>query len=281
MLVSEPDTIDLMKISTFTAFIAAALIGSQSYGAVILQDSYSAGSAGGAPTDLGGGIFGYEINLNPMTEFSAAGHGKLVMTYSSHDGTLGGATPSVTQVTYNGVQLTQAAYAIDNGLLVSAGIFYLDNVASDGTLRIELSASNLVNFGFGLYALDGLKPGVQDTGSGRLATELTTTLPVTISTSEGFFVQEAARNNQTFADSVDDFQTLYNYSANSYRALSQYQVTSAPGDYVAPIGNTGENYRIVVAAGFEAAPELTLIPEPTSISLLGLGALGLVLRRRR
>ncbi len=245
------------------------------HAAVILQDSYAVGSPGGAPTDLGGGIFGYEFNLDPSTDFSAAGHGKLILVYSSHDGAAGGtAPPTVTSVTYGGAALTQAVWAVDNSPLVSAGIFYLDNVTTDGTLRIELSANNVANYGFGLYAVDGLKLGVQDTGSGRTATELTTTLPVAISTSEGFFVQEAARNNQTLGDFVDDYQTLYNYSVNSYRALSQYQVTSAPGDYVAPIDNTGENFRIIVSAGFEA------VPEP-SAALLGMLGSVLLLRRGR
>jgi len=169
--------------------------------------------------------------------------------------------------------LTQAVYAIDNSPLVSAGIFYLDNVASDGTLRIELSASNVANYGFGLYAVDGLKTGVQDVGSGRDPLSAAT---VTMTTNSGFFVQEAARNNQTLAGDVgDDYETLYNYSSNAYRGLSQYQVTTATGDYLAPINNTGVNFRIVATAAFEA------VPEPSSTALLGLGGLALVLRSRR
>jgi hypothetical protein len=91
---------------------------------------------------------------------------------------------------------------------------------------------------------------------------------VTISTSEGFFVQEAARNNQTLGDAADDYETLYNYNVDSYRALSQYRVTSASGDYVAPIENTGENFRRVVAAAFEGVAEPSS-PKITSITSLG------------
>lgn len=267
-----------MKISQISACAAAALIAGQSYGTVVLQDTYAAGAAGGAATDLGGGVFGYEINLNPLTEFSAAGHGKLVMVFSGHDGLAGAtpATPTIASVTYNGVALTQAVADIDNSPLVYTGIFYLDNVVADGTLRIALSAGNIAQYSFGLYALDGLKAGVQDVGSARSNAEFAAgNATITINTSEGFFIQEAARNNQSFTDTVDDYQTLYNYNATPFQAYSQYRVTSASGDYLAPIGNAGENFRRVVTAGFEA------IPEPSSTALLGLGGLALILRRRR
>lgn len=252
--------------------VAGLAVGTHLHGAVSITDLYSAGAPGNAAADLGG-VFGYEIDV-ATAGFTAAGAGKLVMVFSGHDGNVAG-IPRVANVTYDGAPLIEAVQLPDNLELATAGIFYLDNPGSDGILRIELAATSsaTVHYGFGLYAVDGLKAGVQDTGSGRTATELTTTLPVTITTPEGFFVQEAVRNNQSFGDSVDDYTTLYNYSADSYRALSQYQVTSAAGDYVAPIGNTGENFRMVVAAGFEA------VPEPSSALLVGLG--GLVLLRRR
>lgn len=59
---------------------------------------------------------------------------------------------------------------------------------------------------------------------------------MTLTTGSGFFVQEAARNNQTLAgDLGDDYQALYHYSVDAYRGLSQYQLTTAAGDYLAPI----------------------------------------------
>jgi hypothetical protein len=87
---------------------------------------------------------------------------------------------------------------------------------------------------------------------------------------------EAARNNQSLAaDPEDDWETLYSYGGpQSYRALSQYQVTTAPGSYYAPINNGG-SFKRISAAAFEA-----VIPEPTSLALLGIGGLWVARRRR-
>ncbi len=263
-----------MKISKFPIYIAAALVAGHSYGAVVLQDSFAPAAQLGAPTDIGGGAFGYQITLNTTTEFSAAGHGKLVMVLSGKDedgGDLAGAP--VTSITYGGVALNQILFHED-GNRVSAGIFYLDNVVSDGTLRIEFADGNQSEFGYGLYALDGLKAGFQDSAT-MAGSGVPTAATVAVTTSEGFVVQEAVRNNQSFtADGGDDWETLYSYSAQSYVALSQYQVTSASGDYLAPINNTNQFKRVSQAA-FEA------VPEPSTTALLGLGGLALILRRRK
>lgn len=54
---------------------------------VMLQDSYRPPEPLGVPTllDGGAGPFGYEIDLDPETEFSAADHGKVVMVLSGKD----------------------------------------------------------------------------------------------------------------------------------------------------------------------------------------------------
>lgn len=269
-----------MKANKITVSIAALLVAGHSYGAVVLQDSYSSPVPNGAPTDLGG-VFGYEFNLNTSTEFSAAGHGKLVLSFTFHDGEAFGSAPAIDKVLYDGVELLQAVNSGDNWSLVQAGVFYLDNPISDGTIRFEFDQSTAsgAQFGFSAFALDGLKTGVQDTGSAPNHIQADAT--VTMTTDEGFFVQEAARNNQSLAGDVgDDYIELYNFSSNSYRGLSQYQVTSAAGDYLAPINNGGANAGRFVTAAFEAAPA-AVIPEPSSIALLGLGGLALIARRRR
>lgn len=258
-----------MKRKILTYALTAPLLPLSSHGEAVLQDSYAPQVAGGAPTQLDGGTgpFGYEIELT-TEDFSAAGHGKLVMVYSGKDengGDLAGAP--VARVTYGGAELTEAFFSADELVdRVSIGIYYLDNVARDGNLRIELADEFQSEYGFGLYALDGLQAGVQDvsSGSGALIEEAT----VTVTTDSGFVVQEAARNNQSLADDPDDdFETLYNHEGpQSYRALSQYQITTAPGDYFAPINNGGVRFRLVAAAAFEAgagtfsgAPQITTI----------------------
>lgn len=267
----ESNRLENMKIRKLHTPIVVALMAGHSYGAVILQDTYAPLVPLGAPTDLGGGTFGYNLNLT--ADFSAAGHGKLIMVLSSKDelgGDLGGAP--VTGITYGGVPLAQAMFRDGAGTdRVSVGIFYLDNVVSDGDLRIEFADGNQSEFGFGLYAVDGLKLGVQDVGEGT--TEVAAT--VTLTTSSGFLVHEAARNNQSLtANPDDDWVTLYDFNGpQSYQALSQYQIATAAGDYAAPINNTG-TFKYIGAAAFEA------VPEPSVALLGGLGLLALLRRRR-
>lgn len=254
------------KFGAFFSVVTALNFGHAS-GAVELVDSYAVPAAGGAPAQLDGGAgpFGYEFDLS--ADFSAAGHDKLVFVYSVHDGAFAGDPPPTINVFYAGAPLNEAVFGFGNGSMVCAGVFYLDNVASDGVLRIELSAGNIRNYAFGLYALDGTKTGVQAIGNGNDPLSAAT---VTMTTASGFFVQEAVRNNQTFAaDEVDDYETLYSFSVDSYRCLSQYQVTSSPGDYLAPINNGGVNYRRVVTAAFAAAE-----PPPVDLRIISFSSVG-------
>lgn len=116
--------------------------------------------------------------------------------------------------------------------------------------------------------------------AGRNTTVASLDHQVSIGTSNGFFVQEVARNNQSISETTDDaYQTLYKYTSTSgtgaLQSWSQYLVTSGAGDYVAPVGDPGDNFKIIVTAGFEA------IPEPSSALLAISGLAFLFLRRQR
>lgn len=260
-----------MKSLKILPFVPLVFLIPQAQGEIIVQDSYAPPVAGGAPAmlDEGAGPFGYEIDLSP-DDFQAAGHGKLIMVYSSKDedgGDFGGAP--VTSITYDGVALTEAFFSANDADRVTIGIYYLDNVASDGTLRIELEDGAQSEYGFGLYAVDGLMPGVQSVASGRGNNLVDAT--VTVTTETGFIVQEAARNNQTLTDDPeDDWETLYNYEGpQSYRALSQYRIVTEPGDYVAPVINAGALFKLTAAAAFEEGEGGASGPTITSLTPVG------------
>lgn len=253
-------------------FSTAIALAASSNAAITIEDQYAPVAPLGAPTDLGGGTFGYDLDLT--SSFSAAGHGKLVLVMSGKDEAGGGdiAGAPVTSVTYDGEALTAAMFTSSDSNRVSVGIFYLDNVATDGNLRIEFADGNQTEFGYGLYAVDGLKTGVQDVAEGVQETAGT----VTVTTSQAFVVQEIARNNQSLTPGVGNgYTTLYNYSGpQSYRGLSQFQITSSPGDYYAVTDTGGGTAKYTGAAAFEA------VPEPSTGLMAILGA-GLFLRRRR
>ena len=266
-----------MKLSKLSLLVViSTALAAHSQAAVVLQDSYAPAAPLGIPGALSGSAIGYEIDVT--SDFSAAGHGKLVMVLSGKNEDQGGesdfAGAPVTSITYDGVALNQATFHDGGGSTrVSVGIYYLDNVASDGILRIEFSDANQTEFGFGLYALDGLKAGVQDVQEGTSDAAAT----VSLTTADGFLVQEAARNNQSLTGG-GGYTTLYSYSVQSYRGLSQYQVVNGtgPGSYFAPINNTG-SFKYIAGAAFEGAD---VIPEP-SVALLGALGTVLLIRRKR
>ena len=250
--------------------LACALVSTAS-GAVTISDTYDLGGFGGAPTDLGGGVFGYDLTI---TGFTAAGTDKLVLMYSSRYSTNSEGGAGITSITYGGNALTNAIYhdgSDDQGRRGTGVIAYLDNVTVDGNLRIELDASEQTSYSFGLFALNGTAAGVSDTA---LSSSDSTPATVTVSTSTGFTLQEAVRNNQTLTASTAGYTTLHNLSSGSDRILSQYQLTTSAGDYSAAVGNAAS--MLILGASFDAAA----IPEPSTLFLVGLGSL-ILLRRRR
>ena len=249
--------------------LACALVSTAS-GAVTISDTYASG-LGVGPTDIGGGVFGYDLTI---TGFTAAGTDKLVLMYSSKRDSDSSGGAGISSISYGGALLTNAIYfnGLGNQTQRATGVIaYLDNVTTDGNLRIALDSNDGTNYSFSLFALNGTAAGVSDTAS---SSNNPSDAAVTVSTSSGFTLQEAARNNQNLAAGTAGYTTIQSLSGGSYVSLSQYQVTSSAGDYFAEVNNTVS--KLVLGASFDAAA----IPEPSTLFLVGLGSL-ILLRRRR
>lgn len=124
----------MKKIHTCSGLLAFCLL-APALGQVVLQDSYAPEFPGGPPSELddGAGPFGYEIDVTD--DFSAAGHGKLIMVYSSKDedgGDFGGAP--VDRVTYAGVPLVEAFFSANDSVLTT-------DADGEGTVQLTLSGN--------------------------------------------------------------------------------------------------------------------------------------------
>jgi hypothetical protein len=253
------------------------------FGQVLLQDNFDfLGSKIGSDPDASnisvttdGSQSYFDVDT---TGFSAAGHDKLVLSYTTKSefniagGQDSGGKP-FSSISFNGQSLTEIQ-TIDNSNRATGGMWYLDNVITDGTLRLVIDSASssqaITHFGVGLYALDGTKLGFQDSATG--SDDIASTVSVT--TSSAFVLQDAARNNQSLtAVGDDDWVTNFDYSNDSYEALQQYQITTATGDYFAPTGNGAT--KLVMGASFEA------VPEPSAVFLIGGLGILVLLRRRR
>ena len=275
----------------------ALLIFSSSAQAVTIVDTFfdSGGTSAGLsdPPPLvaeGGGVYSY--TFTSLGTFVATGSDKLVLGFQNKDtGAVTG--PPVLDVTYGGAAMTQAIQQASGRQRNS--IFYLDNVASDGNLVVRFTdggTSNQASWTLGLYALNGTAAGVNDTATERHLSaggDLNDGgASVNVSTDTGFVLNLYARNNgnlnftsPTPPFTVDADSTVPT-DGGALAHLYASAVVNASGDYftVASGHGGGTPQSTMVAAAFNAAPPVA-IPEPSTTALLGLGALGLILRRRK
>jgi hypothetical protein len=255
------------RTKSLLALLAAATLGTAAANAAVtIQSSFDNNGQALAPTE-NAGLFSYTFTNAQLNSFTAAGTGKLVFGYTSRYNTTGQGGALPTTVSYGGVNLVELGKAnVDRG---TAGMWYLDNVASDGNLVINFGTNGLTSdVGFSIFALDGLVSGGPTAGAVQGNANTPT---INFGAGGGFVLQTAARNNQSLtADS--DYTVDFNYSNSSAKLMSQHLVTQSAGD-VTPGDTNGA--RVATFAWAAAA-----IPEPSTALLGGLGLLALLRRRR-
>jgi hypothetical protein len=236
--------------------VTATLIGSANAAVISLDDTgtffhpYS-----NVPSDRK-----WTLNSTELGDFDAAGSDKLVLTFGGENQTSG-----FDEVSYGGVALTRIVFAEPGGQDVS--IWYLDNPGS-GDLIVDLVAGN--GIGLSVLALSNTATGFATTGlnASGSSTSLTTTGP------DSFIVAAGEKNNGNSLDLApgSTLTQVYSGDAGSSSHGSAYQQVALSGTLVTPSFTSAEG---VVAVEFLS------VPEPSTTSLLGLGGLALILRRRR
>ncbi|MFT6794476.1 MAG: hypothetical protein ACJAR1_002486 [Rubritalea sp.] len=211
----------------------------------------------------------------------ASGADKLVVVMSGQHGFNNNAG-EVSSLTYDGVALTAASYrtAVTAGTdTLYHGIFYLDNpLTSAGVI-----SATVQNRGhMAVFLLTGTADGAGAqvvSANGTRTADLTTTG----ANSMVFFSQGlgGAGNNGNTAGMTADSGTLLTAQKDASNWTGQLvanQTIAAAGTNT--FAFTGGN----VAGGMVVATEFleaTVIPEPSTTALLGLGGLALILRRRK
>ncbi|MDF3131088.1 PEP-CTERM sorting domain-containing protein [Kiritimatiellaeota bacterium B1221] len=198
-----------------------------------------------------------------ISGFTVAAGEKLVVTTTSENADISG-------ITFNGISLTQVYNTVNS--IQRVATYYLD-VASTTTANIVADVDGNMHFGFAAYAISGAAAGGPadfSSSASRLAGD--------VETESGSLIIGS------FTKNAFDSITLNTAAANVYKVNSigaggtsgmaayYFSTTVSTDDF----GFNNSNAR--PAAG---AVVFNVIPEPSSIALLGLAGVALVLVSRR
>ncbi|MEZ7957308.1 MAG: PEP-CTERM sorting domain-containing protein [Rubritalea sp.] len=241
-------------LATTLALTAGLLIGSANAATIAVDDigtffhPYS-----NVPSDRK-----WTLDSTALGGFDASGSDKLVLTFGGENQTSG-----YDEISFGGVAMTRIVFAEPGGQDVS--IWYLDNPGT-GNLVVDLKAGN----GIGLSVL-----ALSNTADGFATTANAAGVSTSINTTglNSFVVAAGERNNQSSLVAEGDLTQVYSGDAGSSSHGSAYQQVATSGTTITPTFTSAEG---VVAVEF-----LSVVPEPSTTALIGLGGLALILRRRK